>query len=283
MIEKRPACRRALTLLLFTAALTGPAPAADFDLWLETSQDDAGIDTTYAELGITLDNGVRLDIGGGSTDYNDGGASVSPTSSAFGISAPLDQTFVPALRLDNWQAEGVMETSTLRLDLGYNLENWTLRASPLLKDITLRVNPPMGSAFDAETQARGFEASATWYGWDDWSLGLRAGGYSYDRDLSRLNTRVAARIFSEQALTSSSTLPERWHGVSLSRYTNWGALGLNYDVTTSAVTLSDAKTPSFNITLNLSDEVGLYGEVGETRLSDGSTIAYSRLALTVSW
>lgn len=272
-----------VTLLLTGLCLPVSSPATQFDLWLEASQDDLGIDDYYGELGITLDNGVVLQLGAGSTDYNDNGTSVTPGTTVIGISAPLDQSFVPALRLETWEAEGVMKTATLRVDLSLNLDNWTLRATPLFKNIELAVYPLIGPPRTVDTEGQGLEAAVTWYGLEDWSFGASAGGYSYEKDLTLLNTRLAARVFSEQALTSSSALLDSWWNLSLDRYTSWGSLGASYGVTTSAVTLTDADNLAVNVNWDLTPTLALYVELGETRPEGGGSNAYTRAALNVRW
>lgn len=284
-----------IALLLAPAGVhakqTGPTSSM---LTLELGKDSAETREAYADLDLGFNNGMHLRGMLGKSRQQSPEGALETDSRLVGISSDYDATIVGGFDYEYWGDQDVLETHTRRFKLGANTDNWYFQLSyedrlsrVYTNDTTIFYRGrfiQLPDTYEVDSTGKGLNVS--YYGFYPWSVSVAYIRYTYDRDVSVLEThpRLLQAMFSSSTLGMTSGLEAWRRSADLGYNFDWGVIGISGSQSASEVDGSIADNGAVYMVWDLSPDWSLTLTGGRSATDNSAdTVSYGRAAVSHRW
>ena len=256
--------------------------SADSSLWLEYNIGLENSKNYYAELDLAIVADHHLLLGGGKSDVLTLTDRVDLYTLTLGYNSPYGAPFEYGLIYDFWGNTDELWTNTLSVPLRWNTQNWSLSLRPQFMRIFLYTQRRFNRTRRLHSSdSRALSGEVTYYGFERWELGVSASAYSYEADLSKLDSPIAPFLFSDITLVLSYGFPSSRLAASLAyNFDNW-RLGIRQEQTISAVDDSRLDITSLSSNFYLSNDFSLLLEAGYIGIENSQPYNYYKLGTQI--
>lgn len=247
-------------------------------LWLSYTEDENNESSVLAELSIALDPDNILILRAGQNDTSFLSETITTNEYYLGLSSFEKAPWSFDVGYEYWGKSGQMEINSMQLTPNWHSNDWVLGVNLEYKQIDLYTRQLATGQFKYETTAAGYGPMLQLY-IDNWSLGLYGMWYSYEDDLTRLNSLYALVLLGVRNWTHTSVLSE-WYAGGEIQYTlaTW-RLALSYSHSVAAVDAAESDTLALLAGIDMDKETHLELEVGRTEQGQGLSTEYAGVSL----
>ncbi len=274
---KQPAIHLTLFLTLTLHTFTTQAGEAG----LSYSSDSNSTQSSLLNVSFNATAQTQLYLGGGESVIKDDSGEITVTSYNIGLSSIVDEQIDYDIGYSYWGNNNEISTETVHLSLSLYTQDWKFTIRPELQQIVLFTK---NLRRQVDIQGNGFYSSIEYFGFDTISFFYARSNYSYNRNLTLLNTRLADLFFSNTALLLSGSFIEKRDQAEVAFNLSGNnvlpkRIAVSYSQSLIAIDKSHSKTLAVSLRFNLSRNIELELEGGEVRPEFSNKLNYAVVSI----
>lgn len=271
----------AIHLILFLTLTLNTFNTQAGEAGLSYSSDSNNTQSSLLNVSFNTTKQTQLYLGGGESVIKDDNGEITVTSYNLGLSSIVDEQIDYDIGYSYWGNNNEISTENIHLSLSLYTEDWKFTLRPELQQIVLYTK---NLRRQIEIQGSGFYSSIEYFGFDTVGFFYARSNYSYNKNLSLLNTRLADLFFSNTALLLSGSFIEKRDQaeVAFNLSGNNGLpkrIAVSYSQSLIAIDKSHSKTLAVSLRFDLSRNIELELEGGEVRPEFSSKLNYGIASL----
>ncbi len=274
---KHPAVHLTLLFILFLNTLTIHAG----EIGLSYSSDSNSTQNSLLDISFDAGEQTQLYLGVGESVIKDDSGEITVTSYNIGLSGIGNEQIDYDIGYSYWGNSNEISTETFYLSLSLYTEDWKFTIRPELQQIVLYTK---NARRQVDIDGSGFYSSIEYFGFDMVELFYARSNYSYNTNLTLLNTRLADLFFSNTSLLLSGSFIEKRDQAEVAFIPDSGKwlpkrIALSYSQALIAIDKSHSETLALSLRFNLSKNIELELEGGEVRPEFSNKLYYGVASL----
>jgi len=285
-----PACVLAGWLSLLAWPLTVTAddfPDSLFErqssLWLDGGADSTDSNSARASLSLAVGEASWLRLGFGSDRIALDGDALDARSYRAGATIGELGNFDLAADYSYWGDPSEIVNQTGRLALKARLGDWDLALVPEYRAYQMYTRPILGIRREVEFDSTGWGAAVDYWAGDHWHVRLNGSAYTYSKDVTKLDTIIAQRVFTSKAFTLAAGLLDRYLNAEAGYRGEYAGVTLYHSRTVSAIDQSNVNFSGLLLDFYLNRALTLELEAGVGNSDQYEDSTYGNVAIGFHW
>jgi hypothetical protein len=270
-----------------SAALADSSPDPLFarlsSLWIDGGFDSTDSRSGHASLDLAIGEASRVRLGAGTDVIALGGDDLDARSVRAGLTLGGLGNFDVGADYSYWGDPSEIVNQTGRLTVKAHLGDWDLAVTPEYRQYQMYTRPILGIRREVEFESTGWGAALDYWPSDRWHFRLNGSAYAYSKDVTRLDTVRAQRVFSSKAFTLAAGLLDRYLNAEFGYHGDVLGLTLYHTRTVSAIDLSNVNFSGAVLTFYISRSVTVELEGGVGNSDRYADTSYGNLAMGLHW
>lgn len=237
-------------------------------------------DSSFSDMGVGIQmyDTAEFSFYAGKETISDTKGDIETGLYGFGVGSLNGEQADIAINFDYWGKQEELTVATWSLPISFYLMDWTVGITPEFRDIALWTNSFSGTRRKFGRTSKGIQARITHHRWYPFEWWIEYANYSYNSNISGLNTRLAGLIFSNTSLQLSSSFIDYRTALAMRYYFDLFQLELKYGQSVSAVDQSRTDNYELKGRIRFSDMVSMTLTVGQTQPEIGRQGEYGRVS-----
>ncbi|VAW94099.1 hypothetical protein MNBD_GAMMA23-2168 [hydrothermal vent metagenome] len=273
--------QQAVRVTIFYLLFLSPLAIRAGEIGLSYSSDSNSTQSSSLDISVDATEQTQLYLGAGESVIKDDSGEITVASYNIGLSVLADEQLDYGVGYSYWGNSNEISTETVHLSLSLYTEDWKFTMRPELQQIVLYTK---SARRQVDINGSGFYSSVEYFGFDKVEFFYAHSNYTYNKNLTLLNTRLADLFFSNTSLLLGGSFIEKRDQaeVAFNLDGNNGLpnrIAVSYSQSLIAIDKSHSKTVALNLRFDLSKNIELELEGGEVRPEFSSKLNYGVVSL----
>ncbi len=273
--------QHAVHLILLLTLVLNPLTAQAGETGISYSSDSNSTQSSLFNVNFNATEQTQLYLGFGESVIKDDSGEITVTSYNIGLNGIADEQIDYDIGYSYWGNNNEISTETIHLSLSLYTEDWKFTLRPELQQIVLYTK---NLRRQVDIQGNGFYSSIEYFGFNMVDFFYARSNYSYNKNLTLLNTRLADLFFSNTALLLSGSFIEKRDQAEVAFNLSGNnvlpkRIAVSYSQSLIAIDKSHSKTLAVNLRFDLSKNIELELEGGEVRPEFSNKLNYAVVSI----
>ncbi len=273
--------QHAVHLILLLTLVLNPLTAQAGETGISYSSDSNSTQSSLFNVNFNATEQTQLYLGFGESAIKDDSGEITVTSYNIGLNSIANEQIDYDFGYSYWGNSNEINTETIHLSLSLYTEDWKFTLRPELQQIVLYTK---NLRRQVDIQGSGFYSSIEYFGFDTVEFFYARSNYSYNKNLTLLNTRLADLFFSNTALLLSGSFIEKRDQAEVAFNLSGNnvlpkRIAVSYSQSLIAIDKSHSKTLAVNLRFDLSKNIELELEGGEVRPEFSNKLNYAVVSI----
>lgn len=268
-------------LLLFWAGIAAAQDKTDFVNIFDVFYTQDSNESNAGGMGIAVQmyESAEFSVNFGTETISDSAGDIDIDSYGAGLATLNGEQMDIGLFYNFWGKEEELTIHTWTLPVTFYLLDWTVGITPEHRDISLWTNNFSGVRHKIGIQSKGIQTRVTHHRLFPFEWWIEYADYSYNRELSSLNTRLAALLFSNTSLQLSSSFVDHRTAMAMRYHFDTVQLELSFGQSLSAVDGSHTDNFELSTLIKFSELFSIKLSAGVTRPETGEEGEYGAISI----